>query len=121
MNDAPKTAAVITEILAGEGIGMGAAARLLPSFRGEGRACPSTIWRWISKGHRLPCGEVFHLEAARVAGRWLTSRAAIARFMTVLTDAALPDPPSPPRVKQSEAARLARARAAGERLKAMGC
>ena len=35
MNDTPKTAEVITEILAGDGIGMGAAARLLASFHGE--------------------------------------------------------------------------------------
>ena len=84
------TSLVLNEIIAGDALGMGAAARLLPAHRGEGRACPSTIWRWAVRGYRTPDGRVVRLEAARFAGRWLTSRAALARFGAAITSAALP-------------------------------
>src|SRR5262245_33839415 len=85
---------VLAEIIAGDALGLSAAARLLPAHRGDGRACPSTLWRWIRTGTRTPDGRVVRLEAARIGTRWLTSRAALARYMAALTPAA-PDAPTP--------------------------
>src|SRR5262245_13275728 len=76
---------VISEIVGGDGLGLGAASRIVPAFRGEGRSCPSTLSRWIRNGLLTPDGRVVKLEAARIGGRWLTSRAALARFATALT------------------------------------
>jgi hypothetical protein len=108
----------MTEVVAGDALTLSAAARLLPSHRGDGRVSATTIWRWITAGTRTSDGRTFRLEAARVGGRWLTSRAALARYAAALTPAANPTPtPSTPtrtpaaRRKASEraAARLAEA------------
>lgn len=112
-------ALVITEILNGDALGMSAAARLIPAHRGHGRANPSTPWRWITEGAKAPDGRIVKLEAGRVAGRWLTSRAALARFIEALTPSdtsAAPkvDIPNPKKV----ASRSARA---SKRLQEIGC
>jgi hypothetical protein len=39
---------VITEIISGDGVTMGEAARLLPAHRGRGTATTSSVWRWTS-------------------------------------------------------------------------
>ncbi|MBA4068009.1 MAG: hypothetical protein C0501_30755 [Isosphaera sp.] len=75
---------ILSEILDGDALSLGAAARLLPAYRGAGTARQSTVWRWVNQGHRRG-GRVVKLEAARLGGRWLTSKAAIARFMAALT------------------------------------
>lgn len=100
---------VIDEILSGDVMGLPDVARWLPAHRGEGRMNPSTVWRWVTAGCRIPSGRVVKLEAARVGGRWLTSQAALTRFMTTLTpttDATKPQPPcsAPQRRKAVEAA-----------------
>ena len=82
---ADSTPSVLTEIIAGDAPGLSAAARLLPAHRGDGRACASTIWRWIRTGTRTTDGRVVKLEAARLGARWLTSSAAISRYMAALT------------------------------------
>jgi len=82
---ADSTPSVLSEIVAGDALGLSAAARLLPAHRGEGRVCASTIWRWIKTGTRTSDGRVVKLEAARIGTRWLTSQAALTRYMTALT------------------------------------
>lgn len=82
---ADSTPSIQSEIIAGDALGLSAAARLLPAHRGEGRASASTIWRWIRTGTRTGDGRVVRLEAARIGGRWLTSKAAITRYMSALT------------------------------------
>ena len=61
------------------------AADLLPPGRGGARPTLSCILRWILKGARSPSGELVHLEALRIGGRWVTSREALQRFAESLT------------------------------------
>jgi hypothetical protein len=71
------------EVFAGEGLYFSQAARQvpLPPSR-EGRPLhQSTIFRWATRGIKLPSGEVLKLEAARVSGKMLTTLAALHRFL----------------------------------------
>lgn len=52
----------------------------------------STVLRHITKGVRLPNGEIVRLEGARLGGRWITSVEAVQRFMERLTAGMLSDP-----------------------------
>ncbi|MCE9566555.1 MAG: hypothetical protein K8U57_31410 [Planctomycetes bacterium] len=45
------------------------------------------MWRWRNTGARATDGTLVKLECVRVGGRWLTSRGAVARFVSALTDA----------------------------------
>jgi hypothetical protein len=76
---------ITNEILNGSGLNLAAAARVFPPYRGSKPINPSTIFRWIMSGVRLPDGMLLHLEARRVGGRWLTSREAIQRFIDAQT------------------------------------
>jgi hypothetical protein len=105
---------VLSEIIAGDALGMGAAARMLPAHRGEGTARPSTIWRWIVQGVRTPDGSTVKLEASRVGGRWLTSRAALARFSAALTPVSPGTATTPHRSRTPLARRKAAEAAANE-------
>jgi hypothetical protein len=92
---------VLTEIQSGDGLGLAAAGRLFPGHRGGRAVNPSTIFRWVTRGLTDPSGTVIRLEAARVGARWLTSSAAVGRFVGALTAAsspptAHPTPPSTP-------------------------
>lgn len=82
---ADPTPSVLSEIIAGDALGLSAAARLLPAHRGEGHASGSTVWRWINTGTLTSDGRIVKLEAARLGTRWLTSKAALQRYMTALT------------------------------------
>ena len=74
------TTQLVETIIAEGPIGMGPAARLLGTFQG-GRAChPGTVTRWAVAGIRHS-GAVLKLEAVRVGGRLVTSRAAVVRFL----------------------------------------
>jgi hypothetical protein len=89
------TPAVISEIAAGNGLSCAQAAKLCPSYRRkhadadprplEARdpaPCnPSTVFRWIMNGIRLNDGRRVHLEAAKLAGRYLTTPQALERFI----------------------------------------
>ena len=112
---------VLAEIQAGGGLTLSAAGRMFPAHRGEGTINPSTIFRWVTKGSRTSDGRLVKLEAARVGGRWLTSKGAIARLIATLTDAATPTPPpSPPPVIRTPAARAQAAERAVAKLRSMG-
>jgi hypothetical protein len=88
---------VLSEIQSGGGLSLSAAGRLFPGHRGGKSVDPSTVFRWVTKGLRTTAGRVLKLEAVRVGGRWLTSNPAVARFVTALTDAAVPtDSPTVP-------------------------
>jgi hypothetical protein len=84
---------VIAEVAAGQGITFCQAARLMPP-NGSGRQLnPSTVWRWCRDGVRLPGGTRVRLEACRVGCRWLTSQAAVARFLAAQNPPAAASPP----------------------------
>jgi hypothetical protein len=72
------------------------AARRFPPYRRDRPVNPSTIWRWIASGVRVPGGGRVRLGAVRLSGRWLTSIEAIERFVAAQTphpdDAASPPP-----------------------------
>src|SRR5437588_5416327 len=88
-----ETPQVLNEIQTGDGLSLSAAGRLFPAHRGDGTLDPSTIFRWVKAGSRSAAGQLVRLEAVRVGGRWLTSRGAVARFVSALTAAA--DSPAP--------------------------
>jgi hypothetical protein len=81
---------VLAEIQAGDGLSLSAAGRMFPGHRGGASVDPSTVFRWVTKGTRTTAAQAVKLEAVRVGGRWLTSRAAVARFVSALTTAADP-------------------------------
>lgn len=91
-HDTNTTADVAAEIAAGGGLALGQAARRFPSYRNSRPVNPSTVWRWLTDGVRLPSGRRLRLEAARIGGRWLTSAAAIERFIRAQTPALDPEP-----------------------------
>ena len=62
-------------------LGMSAAARLLGTFRDGKPTHPSTLVRWHHRGVTLPDGRTVRLEAVRINGRLVTSRAAVIRFV----------------------------------------
>src|SRR5262249_48612653 len=106
MTDTDTTPPIITELLSGDALTLGAAARKLVPHRGKCVA-PSTLCRWHRQGVRTPDGRRVHLELARVGGKWLVSAAALARFIAAAT------PAMPTNTTPSTAPRTARQRARG--------
>jgi hypothetical protein len=88
---------VLSEIIAGQGLSLTQAARRFPSARMGRPVHSSCIWRWMHSGVRLRDGRVVKLECARVAGRWLTSEPALARFIAAQTPATDNSPTPAPR------------------------
>lgn len=76
-------------------IGASAIARLMGRYRGEKPCHPSTVTRWCLQGVRLPGGATVRLEHVRVAGRVMSTRPALLRFLAV--QAASDPAPTPPR------------------------
>ena len=104
----------IEQLIAEGPIGMAETARLLGTFRG-GKPChSSTPTRWCLTGITLPNGDALHLEHYRTAGRLMTSRPALLRFLAVQQG----DLPAPP--PRSPTQRKNQAEAAGRQLKSIG-
>lgn len=82
LREAIDSPVVLQELLAGDGIGLGEAARIAT-------VSSETAWRWVTLGVRRD-GVTYRLEAARVGCRWKTTRAALARFLARSTGAMLP-------------------------------
>jgi hypothetical protein len=76
---------LLQEIEAGNGLTLSAIARSIPAHRGAGRTNPATVFRWINSGVKDATGQLVKLEAIRLGARWLSSREAVARFVTALT------------------------------------
>jgi hypothetical protein len=81
-------ALLLTEIEAGDGQTLPQAGRLL-------MVGPATAWRFVRHGCRARDGSLVKLEAIRAGSRYLTSRAAVRRFVQRLS-AEQPAPPLPP-------------------------
>jgi hypothetical protein len=79
------TPPVIAEVLAGDGLSLAEAARVVPAFRAGRPTHSATLWRWAAKGVRLHDGSVIKLETCRIGGRQMTSRAALGRFIRAQT------------------------------------
>src|SRR5262245_14006607 len=96
---------------------MNAAAKLFGTFKGGRPVHPSTVSRWASAGVVVAGGTRLRLEAVRLAGRLVTSRAAVVRFVQAQQDS--PSAPEPPATR-SLAERHRAARAAAAELGRMG-
>ena len=79
---------VAFEVASGDGLYLAQAAKMLPRHRLDRPVSPSTLFRWVRAGVVVEGGERVRLEAVRVSGRWLTSRAALARFLKRQTPSA---------------------------------
>ena len=71
----------IEQLIAEGPIGMAETARLLGTFRGSKPCHSSTPTRWCLSGVKLPGGRVLRLEHYRTAGRLMTSKPALLRFL----------------------------------------
>jgi hypothetical protein len=75
------TAQIHQEVLTGEGLYLAQAAKLLPRYRRDKAVNPSTLFRWATVGVKLMSGERVRLEVVRIAGKLVTSKSALARFL----------------------------------------
>jgi len=76
---------VIAEVASGQGISLASAAQRVPSFRPGKPTNVATLWRWGLDGIRLQDGTRLRLEVCRFGGRWVTTEAALARFIKAQT------------------------------------
>jgi hypothetical protein len=109
---------VISEVLAGDGLSLAQAARVVPAFRAGRPTHVATIWRWAAKGVRIGGGRVVKLETCRVGGRQLTSRAALSRF--ILAQSATNSAESTLPVQKTPAQKNRLARIAKDKLDKLG-
>ncbi len=79
--------AVVAETVAGDVLSLAQAAKLCPPNPNRGPVAPQTLSRWIHHGVTGPNGTRVHLEACRWGCRWMTSRAALRRFLAALSGA----------------------------------
>src|SRR5262245_22444154 len=110
------SSSLVTETL----ISFSQAAGMFPPFRRERPVSPSCIWRWFRHGVRLANGEVVRLEAVKVAGRHLTTKEAVRRFVAAQQIdglATVDRATQPPSVRRSPIQRQKDSERALERLK----
>lgn len=101
----PATSELVERILTEGPLGATAAAKLFGSFREGKPAHPATVCRWINDGIQIPGGGRLRLDGVRIAGRLVTSRPAIVRF--IAAQQATPDQAAvetPAERKQTDAA-----------------
>jgi hypothetical protein len=99
---------LLQEIQAGQGETLTRAARRLPRTRQDRPVTLGCLIRWVKNGVIGPNGQRVHLEAARLAGKWITTPDAICRFVLAQTPVqteSRPVPRSP--AQQSSAAERA--------------
>ena len=108
---------ILSEILGGDSLSLPAAAKLIPGRGTAPHIKHTTVWRWVTMGTKTAGDRVVKLEAVRLGSRWLTSKAAVLRFVKSLTAGAHVAEPQPER---TDAARRRAAEAAARRLAAAG-
>jgi hypothetical protein len=103
---------LLSEIENGEGLTLRDLAAFCPKQRRAKPVSLSCVLRWCLVGVRGPGGARIKLEAARLSGKWISSRGALRRFVQAQTPF-LDDEPSLPRrspsKRQAAADRAARA------------
>lgn len=100
---------IVHEVADGHGIRPAVVARLIPGEVAGQPVTPRTIRNWCTHGLRSRLGVLVRLEHVRMGTRFLTSEAAVQRFLARLNDVE-PAAPKPSR----------RVRAAVAKLKAIG-
>jgi hypothetical protein len=111
------TTQLLEEIEAGLGEPLTRAARRVPRTRQDRPVTLSCLLRWITLGVIGPNGERIKLEAARLAGRWLTTPGAIRRFVAAQTPCQDTTPITP---RTGRGMRQRAAEQAGQQLDQMG-
>lgn len=93
------TQALLDEIAAGNGLPLSQLSKLIPPTRGKGRPVSfSCVLRWVLEGALGPDGkERIALEAVRMAGRWVSSKAALQRWLAAQTPQPKGEPAPTPR------------------------
>jgi hypothetical protein len=76
---------LLEEIEAGQGETLTRAARRVPRTRLDRPVTLGCLLRWVSTGVIGPGGQRIRLEAARLAGKWVTTPGAIRRFIAAQT------------------------------------
>jgi hypothetical protein len=109
--------AVVNEVLNGDALTLSAASKHIVGHRGGGHSDPATLFRHITKGCKGSNGQRVYLEACRCGSKWVTSRAALARFIVSLTGSPASSPLAAP---PSLSARQRRSEKAAAKLKALG-
>lgn len=99
-------------------VGIGTAARRFPAHRGVGHIAPQTLVRWGLRGCRSAGGKRVYLELIRCGYRWMTSEAAVGRFLDALTD--IPQGSQGPHALRPPASRNQASEAAAQELKKLG-
>jgi hypothetical protein len=103
------TQQLLEEIEAGQGETLTRAARRMPRTRLDRPVTLGCLLRWITTGVSGPNGLRIKLEAARLAGKWVTSPGAIRRFVAAQTPALNGEKAPTPRTpgQRSKAAEIA--------------
>jgi hypothetical protein len=110
----------IVQLLGEELISLAAAAAMIPAHHGA-RTASSTVFRWLTRGVKVPGGGILRLEGLRLAGRWLTTREAVQRFLLAQHEAHGPHATSPmPDLPRTLAQRQRAAQRADAQLKVRG-
>ncbi len=73
------------EIAAGHGKYLGQIARVVPPSREDKAVTPSCVFRWVTEGVRVLGGGRVRLEAMKLAGRFISTPMALARFLEAQT------------------------------------
>jgi hypothetical protein len=76
---------IAEEVASGDVLTCAQVARRGPSTRLGKPLHSATVLRWMLKGARLQSGGRVRLEAVRLGGRWVTSAAALERFIEAQT------------------------------------
>jgi hypothetical protein len=108
------TEKLLDEINAGEGLTLAQLAKRCPRTRKNRPVSLGCVLRWVLDGAAGPDGNKVKLEAARLAGKWVTTARAFARFVAGQTPTAEPEP------FRTTAKRLRAADHAGDELEARG-
>jgi hypothetical protein len=97
-------------------IGTGASARLFGQLKGGRPVHPGTIVRWHLKGVRMADSRIIRLEGIRVAGKVMTSKAALIRFIAEQQTIHTSNPP----ISRTPSYRNRAAEAAAKQLEVVG-
>jgi hypothetical protein len=87
------TEGLLAEIERGDGETLTRAARRVPRTRQDRPVTLSCLLRWVMTGVVGPGGQRGYLEAARLAGKWVTTPGAIRRFVEAQTPVLTPQAP----------------------------
>lgn len=84
-DDAKMPTPILEEIAEGKGQSLTQLAKLIPSRRKGRPVTLSCILRWVLDGIEAPNGERVRMEALKTPSGWISTPAALTRFLSALT------------------------------------